>query len=123
MKTVLIVDDSEFMRTLIKTHISELDVTVVGEAEDGKDAVEKYKELSPDIVTLDLAMQPHGGIEALKEIKEHNPEAKVVIVSSTGEQDPVVDKANNLGAYAILNKPISKEHLLFVMNKLLNEMG
>ena len=111
MKTVLVVDDSDFMRTLIKRNISGLDVNVVGEAPDGKIAVEKYLELKPDIVTLDLAMQEHGGIEALKEIKQHDPNANVIIVCSTGGQGPVIDEARALGAHAIINKPLKDDEL------------
>jgi len=121
MKTILIVDDSEYMRTLIKKHIAELDVGVVGEAENGKVAVEKYLELRPDIVTLDLAMIDYCGIDALKEIMQHDPNAKVVIVSSTGDQDLVVDEAKALGARAIINKPINKPELLDAIEKLINE--
>ena len=122
MKTLLVVDDSAFMRNMIKKHISELDITVVGEAEDGKEAVEKYIELKPDIVTLDLAMLDHDGIEALKEIKEYDPEAKVIIVSSTTDQDTIVDEVLDLGALAVLNKPIIKDDLVATLIDLINEL-
>ena len=112
MKTVLIVDDSAFMRNLIKKHLSEIDVRVVGEAEDGKAAVEKYVDLKPDIVTLDLAMFEVGGIEALEEIMNHDPKAKVIIVSSTTKQDSVVSEVMALGACTVIDKPIVKEDLL-----------
>jgi len=121
MKTILVVDDSAFMRSMIKKHISELDVTVVGEAEDGKEAVEKYIELKPDYVTLDLAMIEHDGIEALREIKQHDPEAKVIIVSSTTDQEAVVAEVLDLGALTVLNKPIIKDDLLGVLKELINE--
>lgn len=120
MKTVLVVDDSEFMRKLIMKHIKDLDVSIIGEAEDGKIAVEKYIELKPDIVTLDLAMHEHGGIEALKKIMQHNPEAKVIIVCSTAGQDSVLDEAKALGAHAIINKPIKTEELIDAFNSLLD---
>ena len=120
MKTVLIVDDSDFMRTLIKRNISALDVSVIGEAQDGKIAVEKYLELKPDIVTLDLAMQEHGGIEALKEIKQHDPNANVIIVCSTGGQGPVIDEAKALGAIAIINKPLKDDELANAIKSLMD---
>ena len=120
MKTVLVVDDSDFMRTLIKRNISALDVSVVGEASDGKIAVEKYLELKPDIVTLDLAMQEHDGIEALKEIKKHNPDANVIIVCSTGGQGPIIDEAIALGACAVIKKPLKDDELVNAMKKLLD---
>jgi len=121
MKTVLVVDDSAFMRNMIKKHISETDLIVVGEAEDGKDAVEKYIELKPDIVTLDLAMIEHDGVEALREIMQHDPDAKVIVVSSTTDQEAVVDEVNELGALAVLNKPIVKEDFIASLNEIINE--
>jgi len=119
MKTVLIVDDSEFMRTLIKRKISGLDINVVGEAGDGKVALEKYIELKPDIVTLDLAMEEHGGIEALEKIKQHNPDAKVIVVCSTGGQSTALDQANALGAHAIVQKPLKDDTLTDIVRGLL----
>ena len=121
MKTVLIVDDSVFMRNMIKKYLRDLDVKVVGEAEDGRVAVEKYIELNPDIVTLDLAMFVYDGIKALKEILDHDPNASVIIVSSTADQESVIDEAMDLGARTVLNKPISKEELIGVFNELINE--
>jgi len=121
MKTVLVVDDSAFMRNLIKKHISEIDVTVIGEAEDGKEAIDMYIELKPDIVTLDLAMLEYGGIYALKEIIKHDPDAKIIVVSSTTDQDKVAYEAMDAGARTIINKPIIKEDLLGVFNELINE--
>ena len=118
MKTVLVVDDSAFMRTLIKKNISGLDVEVIGEAENGKIALEKYIELKPDIVTLDLAMQEHGGLEALEKIMQHNPDAKVIIVCSTAGQGEITDKAMELGAYAIVKKPIVNNVLTDVFKSL-----
>ena len=120
MKTVLVVDDSDFMRTLIKRNISALDISVIGEASDGKIAYEKYLELKPDIVTLDLAMQEHNGIDALKKIKQHDPEAKVIIVCSTGGQGPIIDEAKALGACAVINKPLKDDELVNAMKKLLD---
>ena len=112
MKTVLVVDDSNFMRTLIKKNISELEVEVIGEAENGKIAFEKYIELKPDIVTLDLAMQEHGGLEALEKIKQHDSNAKVIIVCSTAGQGEVIEKATELGACAIVKKPLVNNELV-----------
>ena len=121
MKTVLIVDDSSFMRTLIKRNLSTIDVSVVGEAEDGKIAVEKYIELMPDIVTLDLAMHEYGGIDALDKIKQHNPDAKVVIVCSTAGQNQVIEEAKALGACAIVNKPLVKDELIDAIKELIDD--
>ena len=119
MKTVLVVDDSGFMRTLIKKHLKFLDVTVVGEAEDGKVAVEKYIELKPDIVTLDLAMLDHDGIEALEGIMAHDPNAKVIMVASTAGQNSVIDEAKALGAHAIIGKPLKDDTFVNTIKELL----
>jgi len=119
LKTVLIVDDSEFMRTLIKKKISDLDINVIGEAGDGKEALEKYIEIKPDIVTLDLAMQEHGGLEALGEIIKIDPDAKVIIVCSTAGQGGIVEEAEALGAFAIVKKPLKDDELVEVFKKLL----
>jgi len=121
MKTMLVVDDSEFMRSLIKRHVSELDVSIIGEAEDGKVAIEKFIELSPDIVTLDLAMFELDGIDALEAMMRHNPEARVLIVSSTAGQQVVVDRAMQLGARGVVTKPIEKDVLVSHVKKLLDE--
>jgi len=119
MKTVLVVDDSSFMRTLIKKNINDLDVEVIGEAEDGKDALDKYIELKPDIVTLDLAMQEHGGLEALEKIMQHDPDAKVIIVCSTAGQGSVIEQATELGARAIVKKPLMNNDLAEAFKPLL----
>jgi len=121
MKTLLIVDDSEYMRALIKKCVGELNLTVVGEAKNGIIGVEKYKELSPDIVTMDLAMDGGDGIDALGEIMSHNPDAKVLIVSSTAGQEPVVNKALELGAKGIIDKNFIQVKLMDGINKLLAE--
>ena len=121
MKTVLIVDDSEFMRTLIKRKISALDVNVIGEAEDGKVAVKKFIELKPDIVTLDLAMHEHGGVEALEKIKQHDPDAIVVVVCSTGDQVSVIEEVKALGAHTVVNKPLKDDELTDVFRSILNQ--
>ena len=121
MKTVLVVDDSTFMRSLIKKCMDELGINVAGEAEDGKIAFEKYVELEPDIVTLDLAMLEHDGIDALRKIKQHNPDAKVIVISSTTNQPNVVDEVMSLGAYTIINKPNIKDALIRAVNEIKGE--
>ena len=119
MKTVLVVDDSGFMRNLIKRHIGTLDVDVVGEAENGKIAVEKYIELKPDIITLDLAMHEHGGLEALKEIRKIDPDAKVIIVCSIAGRSAILEEVKALGVHAIINKPLKDEELEDAVRELL----
>src|SRR5690625_7886327 len=85
-KTVLIVDDAAFMRMMIKDILNKNDFEVVGEAENGVQAVEQYKELQPDLVTMDITMPEMDGIAALKEIKQMNPSAIVIMCSAMGQQ-------------------------------------
>ena len=111
-KTVLIIDDSEFMRGLIKSILNRNGFRVVGEAENGKIGVEKYKQLRPDIVTSDVIMDETCGLTALEQIMEHNPNAKVIVISSMMGQKWYADEAKLKGAKAILTKPIDAFSLI-----------
>src|SRR5690625_7405391 len=90
-KRILIVDDAEFMRMMIKDIVIKNNFEVVGEAQDGAEAVEKYKELTPDLVTMDITMPENDGITALKEITDINPEARIVMCSAMGQQARGID--------------------------------
>lgn len=107
---VLIVDDAAFMRHLIKNILIEQGHEIAGEAADGQEACEKYKELAPDIVTLDLIMPRKGGLEALKEIREDDPKAKVIVISAVDQRQPLME-ALKLGAADYLTKPFEKERV------------
>jgi two-component system chemotaxis response regulator CheY len=119
MKTVLIVDDSEYMRALLKKRIRHLGITVAGEAASGAEGAEKYKELRPDIVTMDLAMDGGDGVEAIKEIMSFDPQAKILVVSSTAGQKPVVSEALALGAKGVVEKNSIDLTLIDSLNRLL----
>jgi two-component system chemotaxis response regulator CheY len=121
MATMLVVDDSSYMRTLVKTFVSKLDIKIIGEAEDGREGLNKYKELMPDIVVLDLAMDEMDGIEVLKEIMALNPGAVVIIISSTAGQEPVIIEALKLGARNVFDKPINKDKFIDCIKSLLGE--
>jgi len=117
MKTVLIVDDSSLMRRIIRHILIKNGYDVVGEAVNGRHGVEKYKELHPDVVTMDLVMDEMNGIEALGLIIKENPEANVIMVSSMG-QDVVVRDAIVTGAKNFLLKPFDEKQVVEAFKKL-----
>ena len=118
MKRVLVVDDAAFMRLTIKRILEGNGFEVIGEAENGAIAVEKYKELEPDIVTMDITMPEMTGIEALKSIREFDPEAKVIMVSAMG-QEVMVRETIMLGAKSFIIKPFKNDHVIQTLNKVL----
>jgi len=119
-KKVLIVDDAAFMRMLLKDIISKAGFEVVGEASNGKEAVEKYKELQPDIVTMDITMPEMNGIEAVKEIKKIDPNAKIIMVSAMGQQAMVIE-AIQAGARDFIVKPFQPARVIEAIKKLAEE--
>ncbi len=118
-KKVLIVDDAAFMRMMIKNILSKNGFEVVGEASNGAEAVELYKKLKPDLVTMDITMPEMDGIEALKKIKEIDPNAKVIMVSAMGQQQLVIE-AIQAGAKDFIVKPFQPDRLLEAVNKALS---
>lgn len=117
MAKVLIVDDAAFMRISIKNSLSKNGFDVVGEAENGAVAVEKYKELTPDIVTMDITMPVMGGLDALKAILAIDSNAKVIMVSAMG-QEAIVRDAVLSGARGFIVKPFKEDGLLAALKKL-----
>lgn len=117
MAKVLIVDDAAFMRIQIKNMLSKNGYEVAGEAENGMIAVEKYKELSPDVVTMDITMPELSGLDALREIIKADPQAKVVMVSAMG-QEAMVRDAILSGAKGFIVKPFKEEGILAAVKKL-----
>ncbi|CAJ1002443.1 MULTISPECIES: response regulator [Bacillales] len=115
---VLVVDDAAFMRMMIKEILSKNGYTVVGEASDGAQAVEKYKELGPDLVTMDITMPEMDGITALKEIKKIDPNARVIMCSAMGQQAMVID-AIQAGAKDFIVKPFQADRVLEAIKKTL----
>ena len=118
MASVLIVDDAAFMRMMIKDILSKNNFEVAGEAANGVEAVEKYKELKPDLVTMDITMPEKDGIEALKEIKQMDPNAKVVMCSAMGQQAMVIDAIQS-GAKDFIVKPFQADRVLEALQKVL----
>ena len=116
MKRVLIVDDGAFMRTLIKSMLTKNGFEVVGEAEDGISALQKYIELKPDIVTMDITMPNKDGLSALKEILEYDENAAVYMVSALG-QNNIVKEAIIAGARGFVVKPFDESGLMTVIGE------
>lgn len=119
-KKVLVVDDSVFMRDIIKDIFAAGGFTVVGEAGNGVEAVEKYKELKPDLVTMDLVMPYRNGIDATREILRGDNKALVVMCSALG-QETMVMEAIEAGAVDFIVKPPRAEDVLAVVKKVLCE--
>jgi two-component system chemotaxis response regulator CheY len=109
-RSVLVVDDSAFMRNLLK-QLLEDDHEVVGEAENGVEAVELYNELDPDVVTMDVVMPIRNGIEATAEIKGDNPNASVIMCTSVGQEEKMRE-AVEAGADGYITKPFQKPNVL-----------
>ncbi|MBC7765928.1 MAG: response regulator [Hyphomonadaceae bacterium] len=118
MKRILVIDDAVFMRIALKKMLENNGFQVVGEADNGLDGVRLYRELHPDLVTLDITMPEMGGIETLKEIKIINPDASVVIVSSLG-QEHLLREAVLIGAKGFVLKPFKEEFIVNVINKII----
>lgn len=118
-KKVLIVDDAAFMRMMIKDILTKNGFEVVGEAQDGVQAVEKYQELNPDLVTMDITMPEKDGITALKEIKALNSNAIIIMCSAMGQQAMVID-AIQAGAKDFIVKPFQAERVIEAIQKALD---
>jgi two-component system chemotaxis response regulator CheY len=119
MARLMIVDDSMFMRLMIKNILLELGHEVVAEASNGLEAVSQFLQHSPDLVTLDITMPEMDGITALKEIKKYNSDSKIVMVSAMGQQSFVIE-AISLGANDFIVKPFDKDRVADAVQKLLN---
>lgn len=118
MARVLIVDDAAFMRMTIRQMLENRGFQVVGEAVNGLEGVAKYKELKPDIVTMDITMPEMSGLEALKEIRKFDPNAKVIMVTAMG-QEALVREAVLAGAKSFIVKPFKEDHVVNTLKKVL----
>ena len=113
---ILIVDDAQFMRMMVKDILTKGGYKVAGEAGNGKEAISKYQELQPDLVTLDITMPEMDGLAALKGIKEVDSGAKVIMCSAMGQQAMVVE-AIQLGAKDFIVKPFQADRVLEAVRK------
>ena len=115
-KNILIVDDAAFMRMMIKDILSKNGYTVAGEAENGVKAIEKYNELKPDLVLMDITMHDKDGIQALKDIKASDPNAKIIMCSAMGQQAMVIESIQ-AGAKDFIVKPFQPDRVLEAVKK------
>ena len=115
-KNILICDDAAFMRMMIKDILTKNGYTVIGEAENGAKAVEKYAELKPDLVLMDITMPEMDGIQALKKIRELDPKASVIMCSAMGQQAMVIESIQS-GAKDFIVKPFQADRVLEAVRK------
>ena len=116
MAKVLIVDDAAFMRMMIKDILEKNDFEIIGEASNGVMAVDMYKKEKPDVVTMDITMPDMDGIEAVKQIKAFDPDAKVIMCPAMGQQSMVMD-AIRAGAKDFIVKPFQADRVLEAIKK------
>ena len=121
MINILIVDDSSIIRKIFSDHIQKMGFKVVGVAKDGREAIKMYEELTPDLVTMDVTMPIMNGIDSLKAIKRKFNDAKVIMVTSHGEERLVMDAISN-GAKGYVLKPITPESIQQAIQKVFPEL-
>ena len=120
MLKILVVDDSLIIRKKITKLSVELGHEVLYGAKNGQEAIEKYKELKPDLVTMDITMPDMDGIEAVKHIINENSKAKIIMVTSHGQEDMVI-KSIKAGAVGYMLKPVTKDKLANSIGKIFSE--
>ncbi|AEF94618.1 response regulator receiver protein [Desulfotomaculum nigrificans CO-1-SRB] len=117
-KRVLIVDDAAFMRMMIKNILTKNGYEVAGEAENGAVAVQLYKELKPDLVTMDITMPEMDGIQGVKAIRAVDPNANIIMCSAMGQQTMVME-AIQAGAKDFIVKPFQQDRILQAIERVL----
>ncbi len=117
-KRVLVVDDAAFMRMMVKDVLTKNGYDVVGEAENGQKAIEKYKELTPDLVVMDITMPEVDGIQAVKEIKAIDGDAKIIMCSAMGQQAMVIESIQ-AGAKDFIVKPFQPDRVIEAVKKVI----
>ena len=117
-KRILVVDDAAFMRMMIKNILSKNGYEIVGEAENGQVAIDLYKKLKPDLVTMDITMPEMNGIEGVKAIRAFAPEANIIMCSAMGQQAMVME-AIQAGAKDFIVKPFQQDRILQAIGRVL----
>ena len=118
MSTVLVVDDSKTSRTMLRDILVANGYEVIGEAENGQEGYDKYCELEPDFVTLDITMPVMDGIETLVKIKEYDENAKVIMVTAAGQKGKMLD-AIKLGAAEFVTKPFETDQIVSIIESII----
>jgi two-component system chemotaxis response regulator CheY len=118
MAKVLIVDDSKLIRNVIKDELKKNGHEIIAEASDGKDAIDLFKNLKPDLITMDITMDEMDGIEAIKHIMSMDKNAKIIVVSALG-MDELINNAIDLGVVDFIIKPFNPERLINAVKKVL----
>lgn len=113
---IILVDDLSFMRDAIRHILEKSNMDVLGEAENGREAVKMYMELGPDIVLMDITMPVMDGLESLERIRQYDPGAKVIMCSALGQQKYLI-KAIQLGARDFILKPFQPERIISAITK------
>jgi two-component system chemotaxis response regulator CheY len=119
LRTVLICDDAVFMRTMLSDILTQAGFAVIGQAQTGEEAVNKFKELQPDLVTMDIVMPDMGGIEAVRRIVAEYPDAKILMCSAMGQQSLVVE-AIQAGARDFVVKPFQASRVLEAVQRVIS---
>ncbi len=109
-KRLLVVDDALIMRAMIKDIARQAGWQIAGEATNGRECLERYRELSPDLVTLDIVMPEMDGVEALRQLRQEDPPATVVMVTAIDQKEKL-SECIRLGARDFLVKPFDRDHL------------
>jgi len=118
LKKVLVVDDTKFMRDILKNILKKKELEIIGEASNGKEAVLKYQELKPDLVTMDIIMPEMDGIEAVKKIMQIDPSARILMCSAMGQQALVIEAIQS-GARDFVIKPFQPARVLEAVDRAL----
>ena len=121
-KRILIVDDAAFMRMMIKNILIKNGYEICGEAENGQMAIELYKELKPDLITMDITMPEMNGIEVVKAIRAFDPGANIIMCSAMGQQAMVME-AIQAGAKDFIVKPFQQDRILQAIGRVLARAG
>ncbi|MCC6444586.1 MAG: response regulator [Armatimonadetes bacterium] len=119
-KRILIVDDALFMRMNLKNILTQNGYEVVGEAANGKEAIQKYQDLKPDLVTMDITMPEMDGLTAVKELKQIDPAACVIMCTAMGQKNLVIE-AIQAGAKDFIVKPFQPDRVVEGVKKVLGE--